>query len=269
MADCGGNWQLVWFICIISPCILPRYFFTDIRLRWSYGVHAFWPVSAGGSQITHGGFWGPVFWLHGTSCKNMLCAAGEGWLTTVIYSKLVSLWRFFSHWLSCPLCTGCVQKKVSLTTFLDTLMSDPPPQCLVWLPLMHRLANVENGKAMERIFISRRANRVGRMKSSALHHNPGPLHIHTHTISQADVYKEAHTHTHSHKYPQWRWPIGTWHLVFNYVCICTYLWCTHHHQPPPSVRAKHIHMLTHKEHVPVVQTHCGQNEMNAHQNQTQ
>lgn len=26
-------------------------------------------------------------------------------------------------------------------------MSDPPPQCLVWLPLMHRLANVENGKA--------------------------------------------------------------------------------------------------------------------------
>uniref|UniRef100_A0A665WYH2 Dystrobrevin n=1 Tax=Echeneis naucrates TaxID=173247 RepID=A0A665WYH2_ECHNA len=36
------------------------------------------------------------------------------------------------------------QKKVSLNTFLDMLMSDPPPQCLVWLPLMHRLANVEN-----------------------------------------------------------------------------------------------------------------------------
>ncbi|XP_034090414.1 dystrobrevin alpha isoform X8 [Gymnodraco acuticeps] len=36
------------------------------------------------------------------------------------------------------------EKKVSLNTFLDTLMSDPPPQCLVWLPLMHRLANVEN-----------------------------------------------------------------------------------------------------------------------------
>nr|XP_046264141.1 dystrobrevin alpha isoform X3 [Scatophagus argus] len=36
------------------------------------------------------------------------------------------------------------QKKVSLNIFLDTLMSDPPPQCLVWLPLMHRLANVEN-----------------------------------------------------------------------------------------------------------------------------
>ncbi|KAM3604280.1 uncharacterized protein V6R79_008795 [Siganus canaliculatus] len=36
------------------------------------------------------------------------------------------------------------QKKVSLNGFLDTLMSDPPPQCLVWLPLMHRLANVEN-----------------------------------------------------------------------------------------------------------------------------
>ncbi|XP_072899100.1 dystrobrevin alpha isoform X13 [Hemitrygon akajei] len=36
------------------------------------------------------------------------------------------------------------QKKVTLNSFLDTLMSDPPPQCLVWLPLMHRLANVEN-----------------------------------------------------------------------------------------------------------------------------
>ncbi|XP_046883832.1 dystrobrevin alpha isoform X15 [Hypomesus transpacificus] len=36
------------------------------------------------------------------------------------------------------------QKKVSLNIFLDTLMWDPPPQCLVWLPLMHRLANVEN-----------------------------------------------------------------------------------------------------------------------------
>ncbi|XP_033855252.2 dystrobrevin alpha-like isoform X8 [Acipenser ruthenus] len=37
-----------------------------------------------------------------------------------------------------------LQKRVSLNTFLDSLMSDPPPQCLVWLPLMHRLANVEN-----------------------------------------------------------------------------------------------------------------------------
>lgn len=36
------------------------------------------------------------------------------------------------------------QKKILLNTFLDILMADPPPQCLVWLPLMHRLANVEN-----------------------------------------------------------------------------------------------------------------------------
>lgn len=36
------------------------------------------------------------------------------------------------------------QKKVMLNTFLDTMMADPPPQCLVWFPLMHRLANVEN-----------------------------------------------------------------------------------------------------------------------------
>ncbi|KAM9495972.1 dystrobrevin, beta a isoform 3-T6 [Clarias gariepinus] len=36
------------------------------------------------------------------------------------------------------------QKKVMLNMFLDTVMADSPPQCLVWLPLMHRIANVEN-----------------------------------------------------------------------------------------------------------------------------
>uniref|UniRef100_A0A673HDC0 Dystrobrevin n=1 Tax=Sinocyclocheilus rhinocerous TaxID=307959 RepID=A0A673HDC0_9TELE len=36
------------------------------------------------------------------------------------------------------------QKKVMLNMFLDTLMSDSPPQCLIWLPLLQRLANVEN-----------------------------------------------------------------------------------------------------------------------------
>ncbi|XP_067337214.1 dystrobrevin beta-like isoform X2 [Channa argus] len=34
------------------------------------------------------------------------------------------------------------QKKVMLNTFLD-IVSDPP-QCLIWLPLMHRMANVEH-----------------------------------------------------------------------------------------------------------------------------
>ncbi|XP_012583019.1 PREDICTED: dystrobrevin beta isoform X8 [Condylura cristata] len=36
------------------------------------------------------------------------------------------------------------QKKIMLNMFLDTMMADPPPQCLVWLPLIHRLAHVEN-----------------------------------------------------------------------------------------------------------------------------
>ncbi|KAI5638382.1 EF hand domain-containing protein [Phthorimaea operculella] len=34
--------------------------------------------------------------------------------------------------------------KVTVNDFLDTLMSDPGPPCLVWLPLLHRLASVEN-----------------------------------------------------------------------------------------------------------------------------
>ncbi|KAF9794732.1 hypothetical protein SFRURICE_017422, partial [Spodoptera frugiperda] len=37
--------------------------------------------------------------------------------------------------------------KITVNDFLDTLMSDPGPPCLVWLPLLHRLASVENGIA--------------------------------------------------------------------------------------------------------------------------
>uniref|UniRef100_A0A667ZYL7 Dystrobrevin n=1 Tax=Myripristis murdjan TaxID=586833 RepID=A0A667ZYL7_9TELE len=35
------------------------------------------------------------------------------------------------------------QQRVMLNMFLD-IVADPPPQCLLWLPLMHRLANVEH-----------------------------------------------------------------------------------------------------------------------------
>ncbi|XP_072391820.1 dystrobrevin beta isoform X1 [Diabrotica undecimpunctata] len=34
--------------------------------------------------------------------------------------------------------------KITVNDFLDTMMSDPGPPALVWLPLLHRLANVEN-----------------------------------------------------------------------------------------------------------------------------
>ncbi|XP_053618171.1 dystrobrevin beta-like isoform X2 [Plodia interpunctella] len=34
--------------------------------------------------------------------------------------------------------------KITVNDFLDTMMSDPGPPCLVWLPLLHRLASVEN-----------------------------------------------------------------------------------------------------------------------------
>ncbi|XP_077991474.1 dystrobrevin beta-like [Glandiceps talaboti] len=35
-------------------------------------------------------------------------------------------------------------QRITLNEFLDTMMSDPGPQCIMWLPLMHRMANVEN-----------------------------------------------------------------------------------------------------------------------------
>ncbi|KAF4520539.1 hypothetical protein B566_EDAN008738 [Ephemera danica] len=34
--------------------------------------------------------------------------------------------------------------KVTVNDFMDMMMSDPGPHCLVWLPLLHRLASVEN-----------------------------------------------------------------------------------------------------------------------------
>ena len=34
--------------------------------------------------------------------------------------------------------------KVKVNDYLDTMFADPGPQCMLWLPLMHRMANVEN-----------------------------------------------------------------------------------------------------------------------------
>ena len=62
-------WQLVWFICVMSPRAVPRYFFPDIGFRRNNGVRTVWPIPEGGSQITHGGFWGTFVRLHRTSDK--------------------------------------------------------------------------------------------------------------------------------------------------------------------------------------------------------
>uniref|UniRef100_A0A1I7T0W6 ZZ-type domain-containing protein n=2 Tax=Caenorhabditis tropicalis TaxID=1561998 RepID=A0A1I7T0W6_9PELO len=42
--------------------------------------------------------------------------------------------------------TQCFHKdeKVSLNVFLDTFLSDPCPPCIMWLPLLHRMAAVSN-----------------------------------------------------------------------------------------------------------------------------
>lgn len=49
--------------------------------------------------------------------------------------------------LELPLTVLCLQAtKVTVNDFMDMMMSDPGPHCLVWLPLLHRLASVENGE---------------------------------------------------------------------------------------------------------------------------
>lgn len=54
------------------------------------------------------------------------------------------LWLFVCFQVFCPLLLSLVQKRVTLNMFLD-IVADTP-LCLVWLPLMHRLANVEHGR---------------------------------------------------------------------------------------------------------------------------
>lgn len=36
------------------------------------------------------------------------------------------------------------EEQVTLNTFLDVIMSDTCPPCLMWLPLLHRMASVEH-----------------------------------------------------------------------------------------------------------------------------
>lgn len=38
--------------------------------------------------------------------------------------------------------------KMNINVFLDMFMSDPCPSCLMWLPLLHRMASVEHGKTV-------------------------------------------------------------------------------------------------------------------------
>ncbi len=35
-------------------------------------------------------------------------------------------------------------KPVTVNDFIETLMSDPGPACLSWLPILHRIANAES-----------------------------------------------------------------------------------------------------------------------------
>ncbi|XP_026282378.1 dystrobrevin alpha isoform X1 [Frankliniella occidentalis] len=48
----------------------------------------------------------------------------------------------YSSDLSAKIFVG--SQKVTVNDFMDTMMSDPGPACLVWLPLLHRLAGVES-----------------------------------------------------------------------------------------------------------------------------
>ena len=36
--------------------------------------------------------------------------------------------------------------KINVNDFLETMMSDPGPQCLSWLLVLHRIANAENSR---------------------------------------------------------------------------------------------------------------------------
>ena len=113
--------------------------------------------------------------------------------------------------------TSPPQKKVSLNTFLDTLMSDPPPQCLVWLPLMHRLANVENGKTLRGIFRNGRAGRgLGGCKVQ-----PCIIILTHHAHKQPSRHIQGNTYTHTHTPPVMMTHREPYTLRMS-VCACAY-----------------------------------------------
>lgn len=101
-------WQLTISLINLcnTPCVAPRYFFTDFRFRWYHGAPTVRPVSEGGSQITYGSFWGTFLWLHWASCTDVLRTAGEGPSTmacnlNVSVSVLVSTPQMILfHWVS-------------------------------------------------------------------------------------------------------------------------------------------------------------------------
>lgn len=41
-------------------------------------------------------------------------------------------------------------KQINVNDFLETTLEDPGPECLAWLPLLHRLAASESGKVLPR-----------------------------------------------------------------------------------------------------------------------
>lgn len=130
-----------------------RYIFPDIRLEWGDGLCQVRPVPQGSAEAPHGSVRGTFVRLHGALCENMLPSAGD-YTNLLQITARVPLKRLGSY-SACrteSVLSVLCQKKILLNTFLDVLMADPPPQCLVWLPLMHRLANVENGTSCFRGF---------------------------------------------------------------------------------------------------------------------
>ncbi|XP_066591793.1 dystrobrevin beta-like isoform X2 [Prorops nasuta] len=74
-----------------------------------------------------------IHWRFGDYLKEVLA------LTAAIYETP----SFgYSEGLACTIFPP--NSKVTVNDFLDTLMSDPGPHCLIWLPLFHRMATVEN-----------------------------------------------------------------------------------------------------------------------------
>lgn len=59
----------------------------------------------------------------------------------------------FSKWINkaCIIIFALQNGKVTVNDFMDTMMSDPGPHCLVWFPLLHRLTSVENGNILQRV----------------------------------------------------------------------------------------------------------------------
>lgn len=142
------------FIIILLPCckaieslnFFYRYILTNLWRKWPTCDVAIWRLPARSAGTPCCSFWITIFPLFPWPVSKNICWGKHFLHAPVSFILFVCFWHpKFNNLSHQHYCTVFQNQKVTVNDFMDTMMSDPGPACLVWLPLLHRLAGVENG----------------------------------------------------------------------------------------------------------------------------